>query len=498
MRDVLEGEDQVKSKNTLYLPMPSGMTEAEYDAYQTRAAFTNYTARALDAMLGLVGKKKPVLIAPEPLHDLEDDITMTGVSLDSFAMDCLYETLAVGRGGVLVDYPEIVTPSLSVAEAEEDDNRPYFVLFKAKDILDWREGRVGNRRVLTYVKLRESFEEPVGPYSTEVKNRIRVLRIDDDGYCVFEVHEPVEGEDGKISFVIRDEATKKYVYQAGVPIRYIPFVFLGPMRNTASVQRPPLLDMAFLNIHHYQASADRNHAVHWADLPTPVFFGNLLTEDGGVATSVKLGPTSAINLATGGDAKYLEMMGHGIQPTKELMAEYTDAMAMLGNKILSMDSRAAEAAETAAIQRSGEQAILAAMANNISLALTQALNIAADYLGIGSDDEEIVYRLPTDYLPGAMESQTIIALIGALQSQALSREEFYDALVAGGVIRPDKTYEQHLEEIESMTPGAAGVPVVVGADSGGAFGDPSAALGTAKNPAASIAAKQSQPRQTES
>lgn len=451
MRDVLEGEDVIKNESTLYLPTPSGMTEPEYNAYLARASFTGYTGRALDAMLGLVGKKTPTFDAPAEIKQLAYDITMTGVTLDSFSLNVLSENLAEGRAGILVDYPVTPEEPLVRVDIEQYGLRPYLSLYKAEDILDWRESRVGNRRILTFLKLRDYYEEPYDnfTYATSIKERVRIFRLSDSGECLYEVYDTSKKANprGRKSTVeLIDEGV---IYQKGEPLRYLPFFPVGPMENSMSVQRPPLLDMAFLNIHHYQASADRNHAVHWADVPTPVIIGHIIGADGSSPDSIKLGPTSAINIDSGGDIKFLEMIGHGITPTKELMAEYIEAMSTLGNKILALDSRAAQAAETAAIHRSGEQAILATIANNTSIAITSAIRCMAEFLDI-RNTEEISYKLPSNYLPGNIDSQTMIALLGALTATPpkISQKEFFEAMVAGGVIRGDKSYETHLKEIQ--------------------------------------------------
>ena len=67
--------------------------------------------------------------------------------------------------------------------------RPYCIMYRAEDILDWREGRKGNRRVLTYLKLKEQFEEPMddNPNATKLVTRIRVLRLGNTGQCIFEL-----------------------------------------------------------------------------------------------------------------------------------------------------------------------------------------------------------------------------------------------------------------------------------------------------------------------
>jgi len=461
MRDVVEGEDVVKENKTTYLPQPNGMNESEYLAYLNRASFTGFTGRAIDAMLGLVGRKKPTFEAPKEIRALESDITLTGVPLDAFAMNSLAETLTPGRVGILVEYPVTPEEPLVRMDVENYGIRPYLIMYTAENILDWREGRIGNRRVLTYLKLQDTYEEPFASgtslytYETKISTRVRIFRLEEsEGVvnCVFEVYEvdPDALVGTKEKMLPLDSG---YIFCDGEPMHYIPFYPIGPMENTMKVQRPPLLDMAFLNIHHYQASADRNHAVHWADVPTPVISGQLMDENGQVAKSIKLGPTSAIMLTEGGSATFLEMTGEGINPTKELMREYVDDMSVLGNKILAGDAKSTEAAETAAIHRAGEQAILATMANNISLALTSALRCMAEFMGLkGKDRQEITYRLSTNYLPGNIDSQTLIALIGARTANKISDEEFYEAIVAGGLVRGDKSFEKHMKEIAALPP----------------------------------------------
>lgn len=479
MRDVVEGEDVIKERGTDYLPLPNGMSTSEYNAYKLRASFTGFTGRAIDAMLGLVGRKKPTFEAPEEVKELADDITLTGVPLDSFAMNALAEVLTPGRAGILVDYPVTPEEAMVRLDVENYGLRPYLLLYTAENILDWGEGRIGNRRVLTYLKLQDTFEEPLTPYSTQITTRVRIFRlVENEGryVCSFEVYsidpDQISGISGTTEKAV--PLFSDFVYSNGEPLSYIPFFPIGPMENSMKVQRPPLLDMAFLNIHHYQASADRNHAVHWADVPTPVIIGQMLDDTGQVAKTIKLGPTSAINLQIGGSAEFLEMTGNGITPTKELMREYVDDMSVLGNKILAGDAKSTEAAETAAIHRSGEQAILATMANNVSIALTSAIKCMAEFMGMSDKKSsrslrslfslkdpgdakavslhDISYKLSTNYLPGNLDSQTFIALLGARVANRISDQEFYEAIVAGGLIRGDKSFEKHMEEIEALPP----------------------------------------------
>ena len=458
--DVLEGEDVIKSKGSTYLPLPLSMTPAEYASYKQRAAFVNYTGRARDAMVGLVGRKKPTFNVPEKIKEYAKDITTTGMGLETFALATLKDLLRTGRGGILVEYPSLPEGELSIQDVEDLGLRPYFVYFRAEDILDWRTGIVKGKKVLTYIKLREFYEDsdPKDPYSVVAMQRVRILRLNEEGKCIFELFDAKSSltpnfADMDLAPITGTE--DPVLYSQGEPLDYIPFVPLGPWELSIDVQRPPLLDMAWVNIHHYCASADRNHAIHWADVPTPVIIGSLgLDKDGNPITSIKLGPTSAINIQdSSGDAKFLEITGNGINPTKELMEEYEKQMSVLGNKILATDTRSSEAAETAAIHRAGEQAVLATMANVLSEGITIALTMLADRAG---EDGYIYYHLSTDYIPNSMDSQTLIALIKAVIAGKISDKEFFDAIVAGELVRSDKTYEEHQKELAEAPKNALG------------------------------------------
>jgi len=150
-------------------------------------------------------------------------------------------------------------------------------------------------------------------------------------------------------------------------------------------------------------------------------------------------------------------------------------MALLGSKILSSDSRAAEVAATAAIHRAGENSVLAAMANSMSASITRAMEWVCWFNGWEEDARMVSYRLTTDFYPTPMDSQTLIALIGAVQAQKISEQEFYEALVEGEIIRSDKTFAQHQQEIREMPKIAE--PVV--AASGNTFGTPEKAVADA-------------------
>jgi hypothetical protein len=65
-RDVIAGEDSVKSAGEKYLPRLEAQTDDEYHAYRARVSFFNATARTADGYLGLLFRRPQVVSAPHP------------------------------------------------------------------------------------------------------------------------------------------------------------------------------------------------------------------------------------------------------------------------------------------------------------------------------------------------------------------------------------------------------------------------------------------------
>ncbi len=65
VRDVLTGEDAVKSAGARYLPQLDAQTDEEYSACAARAAFLNATARSAEGYLRLIFRRPPFIKLPE-------------------------------------------------------------------------------------------------------------------------------------------------------------------------------------------------------------------------------------------------------------------------------------------------------------------------------------------------------------------------------------------------------------------------------------------------
>src|ERR1043166_8336008 len=64
-RDVLAGEDAVKSAGEKYLPRLDSQSDEEFLAYRKRASFFNATARSAEGFVGLIFRRPPFTKVPE-------------------------------------------------------------------------------------------------------------------------------------------------------------------------------------------------------------------------------------------------------------------------------------------------------------------------------------------------------------------------------------------------------------------------------------------------
>lgn len=434
-RDVLEGEDAIKDAGEKYLPRIGAQTDQEYAAYKKRASFFNASARTHDGLLGMQFRKAPAIILPSGMTDWEDDIDLAGTSLSDFVQRVAADDLLVGRGGILAEYPRAELRERTADELTAEGLRPYLAYYPAESILDWRMGRVGNKTMLVFLKLHSVTEEPKDddPWSRVGVEWIRVYRLTDAGVTV----ETYRKGQANTTWELYTEPA--FIIIAGNNAKEIPFSFA----SDTQVKKAPLDDIVSMNLSHYRTNADYENSAHWASVPTPVFIGELISSDGKPVNEIRLGSSSGINLSTGGDAKMLQaQMEEGLGSVLQRKEDY---MAILGARILAGEKRQVEAAETAAIHRAGENAVLATRANAVSRAIKRALEFMAQFANISG---EISFAINTDYFPIPMTAQDLTAVVKAWQSGAFTETEMFETLQAGELIRHDKDYLEHAAEAE--------------------------------------------------
>ena len=452
---VSKGQDSVHESGPIFLPRLSDQTDNEYNAYLRRTPFFNATRRTIAGLVGMIFRKPPVVKVPESVEKMMEDVTLDGTPLHLFALRVSEEVLKVGRVGIFTDYPE-VPETATKADALAENHRPTLKFYKASSIINWKTRIVKNKILLSMVVLKEVRDIPVDEFEDKEEVQYRVLdlfEIDEDlpagvvKRLVYRVRVIIIKEaNGK-----KEEVTLSTSFPKidGAYIEEIPFHFVSVDRVTWEINEPPLIDLVNINLSHYRTAADYEHGCHFTGLPTPVITGHETEKDeNGNDQRYHIGSMTAwVFRRPEAKASFLEFKGEGLNALKDNMDRKEKQMAVLGARMLEVSrSNGVESANTAAIHRSGEQSMLACMAQALSIAITKALKTFTWFAG--GDESDVSFELNRDFFPVPMDSLELTALVAAWQNGAIDYETLVENLQKGEIVRMDVTPEELQKRIK--------------------------------------------------
>lgn len=438
MRDVLAGEVAKES----YVPKLSDQTTEEYQAYVGRPEFYNATSRTGNALTGLLFAKPPRAELPTAFNKIIKNVSLDDDTLEALAKNIADECLSVGRCGVLVDLPSVEKAGFTQAEVEAQNIRAYAVLYKAEDIINWKITKVNGSNKTSLVVLAETYDEPTNDeFEHKIKTRYRVLDLS-EGYYRQRVFMETHGKLEAVSEI--------YPSVNGKRLDYLPFTFFNVTDLKTRIEKPPLLDLAKVNISHFKSEVDLEHGTHYTALPTPYVTG--YQGDGGEDSKLKLGST-VVWTVSNPQAKvgFLEFSGAGLSTLETRIAVKEKRMAILGARLLMDEKKTAEATETLQMRKSGENAVLTSVANTVSAGVVSFLKDIAVFENITAD--KLIYEVNTDYNLATVDPQILEKLITGIQSGIIPNKVLYDVLLKGELM-PDEisNYEEYLALIDEQEP----------------------------------------------
>ena len=420
IEDCLKGDRWIKKQGDKYLPRPNPSDESDenkerYKQYIQRAVFYNFTGRTLAGLVGQVFAKPPVIETDNLLETVTGDADGAGVSLLQQSKAALAAVMSKGRGGLFVDYPETEGPA-TIEQQEAGAVRPNIIFHEPESIINWRTIRQGARNLLSLVVIKENYNNDDDGFGYVVKPQIRALRLVDGIYTVqIWQKQSDEKEAGEYSLINEFVPTDS----SGLPLREIPFQFIGWENNDPTPDLPPLYDLSVLNVGHYRNSADYEESVYMVGQPTPWFAG-LTREwvDEVLEGTIQLGARAAVPLPEGASAGLLQASPNTLP--KEAMEHKEKQAIAIGAKLV--EARAVQQTATeAGINNASETSVLSSGANNVTSAYVRALKWCVLFMG-ASDKFE--FELNTDFEIHRLSPQDAQALLAMWQGEGISWEEY--------------------------------------------------------------------------
>jgi hypothetical protein len=277
------------------------------------------------------------------------------------------------------------------------------------------------------VRYLETAEEADGDFGVSVVEQVRVLepgiwrtyrKADSGGAWVLH-------EDGETS------------------LDYIPWVTFYTGRTGTMTARPPLLELAHLNVKHWQSQSDQDNLLHVARVPLLFMF----TDDEQFQLVISSG--SATRMPKDGDAKYVEHTGAAITAGRNSLQDLIEEMRMAGAKLLQKDKQQTKTAAQANEEAAQELSPLARMANQFADCIAQMLQVFADYMAL-TDGGHVEMRgnFDSDFAPEV----SLPALVTMASAGKLSNETLFAEMQRRGVISDEYSWEDERERIENQGP----------------------------------------------
>jgi hypothetical protein len=443
---VLAGQDSVRDNARAYIPatVEHQQFPDTYQAMIARTPFTNYTARAVDGLEGMIFRKDPDVKIPARYKPRLENINNSGDSINTFSKKAVREVLAYGRAGILVD-----------AQRSEDQRYdspasllPHLSLYSAASITNWRPRSVNGEPIPDQIVLQEHYTVPQA-FGSITKVRYRVLELDEqDRYRVRLYEQRAGGGD-------------YYLAEEGYPttgradgqnfLNKIPFVFLSPVDLSPTVYRSPILDLVDANLAHFLLESEYASALFYSAQPTPVITGWREGEPG----NFRFGNGNVWLLPEGCTAEILEFHGHGLGPLERALAAKVEQIAELGARLAQNAATSPETAEASRIRQHSQTSVVSSIARTVSDGIQAALDIACKW---GMADGEVSYEMNQDYLDVVMTPQMLMGIGNAVKDGLMTRKDAIWNMQRGELLQPGRTAEQVLAEIDSERPSLAGMP----------------------------------------
>jgi len=260
-RDLRGGTMEMTKPGNLaiYLPKYEGESDEDYNERVQFASLRNFYAQAVSSILGKMFAQPPKLNDDVPSIIQEDlnDADLNGNHWTIVAEKLVDPALDEGLSWLLIDYHAVDNKrigDLSLADEKALGVRPYWVVVPQSRVLGVRYQQRNGIYIVTQFRYWEVVTKDDGDFGEVYVERIRV--IEPNRIRVFERNQnnewiQIPGEDGD------------RVNTLGM----VPVVPLNLNETSQFEATPPLENLAYMNLEHFQIRSDQRRALAVASFP---------------------------------------------------------------------------------------------------------------------------------------------------------------------------------------------------------------------------------------
>jgi hypothetical protein len=407
IEDLMQGTYGMRRKHRRYLPQEPRELDESYDNRLARSVCPPYYQR-LERMLAGMLTRKPVRLTDtaDIIQEQLFNVDLLNNDLNVWTYETTRKMVRYGHVGVLVDAPKA-----------EYEGRPYWCTYTPREILGWRyEGSE-----LVQLRLMEKVVLPDGEYGEKTAEQVRVLTPGE--YKIYQKQK-------NTNFELIDEGTTS--------LDKIPFSVAYANRLNIMESRPPLEDIAELNLKTYQVQSDLDNQLHISAVPMLAFFGFP-----SAAEEVSAGPGEAIAFPADGRAEYIEPKGTSFDHQFKRLEQIAGQINELGLSAVLGQKLSAETAEAKRLDRSQGDSTMMVIAQNMQDMIDNSLQFHAQYLGnTTAAGSSYVNR---DFLGARLDPAEIGSLLQLYTAGTITQETLLNQLSLGEILGDEFDVDAELE-----------------------------------------------------
>ena len=413
IEDLMGGTYEIRRRHRRYLPQEPRELDESYDRRLSTSICPPYYQR-LERMLAGMLTRKPVRLndTSDQIREQLFNVDLAGSDLNVWCYETARKMIRYGHVGVLVDAPR-------------DGGRPFWCSYSPREILGYRVEMIDGEQRLTQLRLSETVVVPDGEYGEKQVQQVRVLTPGE--FKVF------QRDEKKGDFRIIDEGRTS--------LNRIPFAVAYANKVNAFESRPPLEDIANLNLKAYQIQSDLDNQLHISAVPMLAFYGFP-----SAAEEVTAGPGEAIAFPADGRAEYIAPSSDAFASLFQRLDQIEKQINELGLSAVLGQKLSAETAEAKRIDRSQGDSTMMVIAQNMQDMIDNCLQYHAEYLGDRQPGSSYVNR---DFLGTRLEPQEIQALLQLYTAGTITQETLLMQLSEGEVLGDDFDVDGELEATQA-------------------------------------------------
>ena len=420
IEDLLGGTYQMRKRHRKYLPQEPRELDESYDNRLARSVCPPFYLR-LERMLAGMLTRKPVRLneTSDEIRESLFNVDLQGNDLNVWTYETTRKMVRYGHVGVLVDAPA------------SGNGRPYWVTYTPRDILGFRTEMVEGQIKFTQLRLSEKVAIPDGEYGEKIIEQVRLLTPGN-----FQIYR----KNKKNKFTLFEEGT--------MDVDEIPFSVAYSNRINLLESRPPMADIAELNLKAYQIQSDLDNQLHISAVPMLAFYGFPQQSE-----EVTAGPGEAIAFPADGRAEYIEPAGRSYEAQFKRLDNLSNQINELGLAAVLGQKLSAETAEAKRIDRSQGDSTMMVVAQQMQDMIDNCLVFHSKYTGTDAGSS-FVNR---DFLSQRLDPQEIQALLQLYTAGSISQETLLKQLHEGEVLGDEFEVEEEIEATQrgglvNMTP----------------------------------------------